>query len=214
MKIAAAEALWNTEQPAGFSLFQIGGFSVDDPKPSFDIEVPHLLSILATGTWSGKVDGLNQLQQQEEQQYGPGNYMPPVRARVLGHAGDGVRSARSCSSSRSSGRGCTAAQARDLALVPVDARSSRARFPFIAAMAGWVLTEMGRQPWIVQGLLKTSAGELAERQLDDARRSASACSSSSMAASRSSTSCSCAGSRASTRRSATPDEPAVAAVSF
>jgi cytochrome d ubiquinol oxidase subunit I len=29
-------------------------------------------------------------------------------------------------------------------------------FPFIAAAAGWVLTEMGRQPWIVQGLLKTA----------------------------------------------------------
>jgi cytochrome d ubiquinol oxidase subunit I len=29
-------------------------------------------------------------------------------------------------------------------------------FPYIAASAGWVLTEMGRQPWIVQGLLLTS----------------------------------------------------------
>jgi cytochrome d ubiquinol oxidase subunit I len=28
-------------------------------------------------------------------------------------------------------------------------------FPFVAAVAGWVLTEMGRQPWIVQDLLKT-----------------------------------------------------------
>ena len=28
--------------------------------------------------------------------------------------------------------------------------------PFIAALAGWLLTEVGRQPWIVQGLLKTS----------------------------------------------------------
>jgi cytochrome bd ubiquinol oxidase subunit I len=28
--------------------------------------------------------------------------------------------------------------------------------PYIAATAGWVLTEMGRQPWIVQGLLLTS----------------------------------------------------------
>jgi cytochrome bd ubiquinol oxidase subunit I len=28
--------------------------------------------------------------------------------------------------------------------------------PFLAALAGWVLTEVGRQPWIVQGLLKTS----------------------------------------------------------
>jgi cytochrome d ubiquinol oxidase subunit I len=29
-------------------------------------------------------------------------------------------------------------------------------FPYLAATAGWVLTEMGRQPWIVQGLLLTS----------------------------------------------------------
>jgi cytochrome d ubiquinol oxidase subunit I len=29
-------------------------------------------------------------------------------------------------------------------------------FPYIAATAGWILTEMGRQPWIVQDLLKTS----------------------------------------------------------
>ena len=32
----------------------------------------------------------------------------------------------------------------------------RVAFPFVAALAGWVLTEVGRQPWIVQGLLKTS----------------------------------------------------------
>ena len=29
-------------------------------------------------------------------------------------------------------------------------------FPYVAATAGWILTEMGRQPWIVQNLLKTS----------------------------------------------------------
>jgi cytochrome d ubiquinol oxidase subunit I len=28
--------------------------------------------------------------------------------------------------------------------------------PYVAATFGWILTEMGRQPWIVQGLLKTS----------------------------------------------------------
>ena len=33
---------------------------------------------------------------------------------------------------------------------------SRSRFPFLAALAGWVLTEVGRQPWIVQGLLRTA----------------------------------------------------------
>ena len=36
-------------------------------------------------------------------------------------------------------------------------------FPFIAAAAGWILTEMGRQPWIVQDLLKTEQAQLTER---------------------------------------------------
>ncbi len=42
-------------------------------------------------------------------------------------------------------------------------------FPYIAATAGWILTEMGRQPWIVQGLLLTEQGELAKRQQHLAR---------------------------------------------
>jgi cytochrome d ubiquinol oxidase subunit I len=66
MKIAASEALWDTEEPASFSLFQIGGFTQDDQTPSFDIEVPKLLSFLATGSFSGKVVGLNELQSQYE----------------------------------------------------------------------------------------------------------------------------------------------------
>ena len=49
--------------------------------------------------------------------------------------------------------------------------------PFIACLAGWVLTEVGRQPWIVQGLLKTVGRELAERGHRHDRRSASASSS-------------------------------------
>ena len=76
MKISAAEALWNTQQPASFSLFQIGGFTQNDPTPSFSIEVPGLLSWLATGSFNGKVEGLNQIQQQEVQSYGPGNSSP------------------------------------------------------------------------------------------------------------------------------------------
>ena len=37
-------------------------------------------------------------------------------------------------------------------------------FPYLAATAGWILTEMGRQPWIVQDLLKTVRRRLAEHQ--------------------------------------------------
>ena len=92
MKIAATEALWDTEQPASFSLFQIGGFTVDDQTPSFSVDIPGLLSFLATNSFHGQVVGINELQAQAEQQYGPGNYIPDVRLvywsmRVMAYLG-------------------------------------------------------------------------------------------------------------------------------
>ena len=156
MKISASEAQWNTCQPCAFSLFQIGGFTKDDQTPSFSIQIPKLLSYLATGSLNGQVVGLNELQQQYERKYGAGTtYTPPVRAiywsmRVMAYAGSFV-----------------ALVALVGALLYWRRRLERARwflwtavvttfFPFIAAAAGWVLTELGRQPWIVQGLLKTA----------------------------------------------------------
>lgn len=154
MKISAAEALWNTQQPASFSLFQIGGFRASDPTPRFSIEVPGLLSFLSTGSFHGKVVGLNELNQQYEQTYGPGNYEPPVEAiywsmRVMAYAGSVV-----------------ALVAILGAILLWRRKLERLRWflwlavvttflPFIACLAGWCLTEIGRQPWIVQGLLKT-----------------------------------------------------------
>ena len=155
MKIAAAEALWDTEKPASFSLFQIGGFSQDDQDPSFDLEVPYLLSFLATGSFTAQVDGLNQVQAQEAKQFGAGDYIPPVAPvywamRVMAYLG-----------------ALMALVALTGAWLYRTGRLERSRwylwtavvamaFPFCAALAGWVLTEVGRQPWIVQGLLKTS----------------------------------------------------------
>src|SRR5262249_17907840 len=78
MKIAASEAEWNTCQPCGFSLFQIGGFSESDPTPRFSITIPRLLSYMGTGSFDGQVQGLNQLQKQEQRAYGRGNYIPNV----------------------------------------------------------------------------------------------------------------------------------------
>ena len=63
MKIAAAEAQWETCQPCSFSVFQIGGGN-NDQTPTKIIEIPHLLSVLATGTWDGEVVGLDELQAQ------------------------------------------------------------------------------------------------------------------------------------------------------
>jgi cytochrome d ubiquinol oxidase subunit I len=155
MKIAATEAQWETCQPCAFSLFQIGGFSEDDQTPSFDIEIPHLLSLLATDSWNGEVQGMNQVQAQYEQQYGAGNYVPPARTtywsmRIMAYLGTLVFLVAAVGAYLYRRRKLD--QTRWflwLAVVSI-------AFPYLSALAGWVLSEVGRQPWIVQGLLKTA----------------------------------------------------------
>jgi cytochrome bd ubiquinol oxidase subunit I len=153
MKIAAAEAQWENCQPCSFSLFQIGG-GANDKTPSQIIEVPHVLSLLATNSWNGGVVGLSQLQAEYEKKYGPGNYVPDVfiqywSMRIMAYLASLV-----------------------LALALWGAwllhknRLERSKWflrlslwavvtPFLMNTAGWMLTENGRQPWIVQGLMKT-----------------------------------------------------------
>ena len=77
MKIAAAEAQWENCQPCSFSLFQVGG-GKDDETPTQILEIPHLLSLLATNSWNGAVEGLNQVNAQYQKEYGPGYYVPNV----------------------------------------------------------------------------------------------------------------------------------------
>jgi cytochrome bd ubiquinol oxidase subunit I len=155
MKIAASEAQWSTCQPCGFSLFQIGGFSAQDPTPSFSITIPRLLSWMGTGSFSGKIQGLNQLQAQEEKQYGPGNYMPNIELmywsmRVMAMLGVFMFLVAAV--------GAWLYRKRRLEKARVFLWTAVATIvaPYAAASFGWILTEMGRQPWIVQGLLKTS----------------------------------------------------------
>src|SRR6266545_3608591 len=76
MKMAAAEALYETAAPADFSLLTIG--SLDGQREVWSLTVPHGLSFLATGTWNGKVEGINNLQQAYEQRFGPGTYKPNI----------------------------------------------------------------------------------------------------------------------------------------
>ena len=74
MKVAAAEALWNTEKPASLSLFTIG--DEKNRKDVFSIRVPALLSILSYNKVDAEVKGINQIQAEYEQKYGPGDYVP------------------------------------------------------------------------------------------------------------------------------------------
>ncbi len=153
MKIAAAEAQWKTCKPCSFSAFQIGG-GKDDETPSQIIEIPHLLSLLATGSWNGEVKGLSQVQREYEHKYGPGNYDPDVfiqywSMRVMAYLASLI-----------------ALFALWGAWLHSPSKLDRSKWflrlapwavitPFLMNTAGWVLTENGRQPWIVQGLMKT-----------------------------------------------------------
>jgi cytochrome d ubiquinol oxidase subunit I len=155
MKIAATEAQWDTCGPCSFSLFQIGGFSADDQTPTFSIQIPHLLSLLATDSWDGEVQGMNELQRSEQVQYGRGDYTPPVRTtywsmRIMAYAGSLVFLVLAVCAFFHRRR--TLETKRWLLWAGV----LTIPLPYVAALSGWVLSEVGRQPWIVQGLLKTA----------------------------------------------------------
>jgi cytochrome d ubiquinol oxidase subunit I len=153
MKIAAAEAQWTNCKPCSFSLFQIGG-GKDDQTPSQIIEIPRLLSVLATNSFTGGVVGLHQLEREYVEKYGPGNYVPDVFIQywsmrimaylaslilLLGLWGGWLLH-----------RG-TLDRSKWFLRLSIWAVLT----PFVMNTAGWMLTENGRQPWIVQGLMKT-----------------------------------------------------------
>ena len=158
MKIAAAEAQWTTCQPCSFSLFQIGGGN-NDQTPTEIIAIPHLLSLLATNHWNGQVQGLTPLNNQYNKQYGPGNYVPNVfiqywAMRVMAYLGAlvllislwGLWLVRRKNDKLATSR------------VFLWWRYGWSVLPFLMNTAGWLLTESGRQPWIVQGIMLTKNG--------------------------------------------------------
>jgi cytochrome bd ubiquinol oxidase subunit I len=156
MKVAAMEAQWNTCQPCSFSVIQVGGGN-NDQTPTKIIAIPHLLSVLATNSWNGQVVGINQLNAQYQQQYGPGSYIPNIfvqywSMRVMAYLGS-----------------LMFLFALWGAWLAWRHKLERSRFflllatwsvivPFLMTTAGWLLTENGRQPWIVQGLMLTRNG--------------------------------------------------------
>ena len=156
MKIAAAEAQWTTCQPCSFSLIQIGGGN-NDHTPTQILEIPHLLSLLATNHWNGKVIGMSPLQSQYAAKFGPGNYVPDVFIQYWGMR---VMAYLALIVTLVALLGLWLYRRRKLA-------TSRRYLwiatwlvvlPFLMNTAGWLLTESGRQPWIVQGIMLTKNG--------------------------------------------------------
>ena len=162
MKMAAAEGLYETSDScAPFSLFTVG--TPDGKEEKFAVTVPCLLSFLGTGSFDGKVQGINDLREEYQATYGedpgaayytPGDYTPviPITYWTFRFM---------------IGMGLLAAAGSALLLWV----TRRGRTPSnrwlgtlgiglpLALLAsnsfGWIFTEMGRQPWAVFGLMTT-----------------------------------------------------------
>ncbi len=193
MKMAAAEALWHTSEPAPFSVFAVG--DVGKGHNTVELSVPGLLSFLAHDDFRSAVPGIDDVARQEAARYGgsPEEYVPDIFVTFWGFRlmiGFGMTSAAAAAVGLWTTRRRrwldpefrTGPQevprlmlTRRREMWPSATRWSwrigvlTMGFPLIANSFGWVFTEMGRQPWVVYGLMRTrdavspgvGAGEIA-----------------------------------------------------
>ena len=153
MKMAAAEALYNTTGNASFSLFTLG--TPDGKSELFSIRIPNLLSFLSTHTFDGQVEGLNDLQAQYVASFGPGDYMPVIWITYWAFRwmiGLGFLSVIIAAV----GLWMTRKGKLNLPKWAWNIAIWASPIPVLAISLGWMFTEMGRQPWIVFRLLKTA----------------------------------------------------------
>jgi len=161
MKLAAAEGLWETEDPAGLSFFQIG--DEDSRESVINLRIPSLLSLLTYDSFDGMVPGMNDLnafyQQEYAEAYGPdADYVPPMIWMVYWSFRAMVGFGTVMSFLAIVGlflwwRNRLEYTKWFLIIMPFTIA-----LPYIANATGWVVSELGRQPWIVQGLMRTEEG--------------------------------------------------------
>ena len=155
MKMAAAEAHWETEDPASF--VAIAAIDEEKGENTFSIEIPNMLSFMTYNSFSGEVKGIHDLQAEYVEQYGEGNYVPQVTPMFW-----------SFRAMVGSGGLMVLLALIGLVLLKTNKLQNNKLYlkimlfamalPYIANTTGWLITEMGRQPWIVYGLQKTAEG--------------------------------------------------------
>lgn len=155
MKMAAAEAHWETEDPASF--VAIAAIDEEAGENTFSIEIPNMLSFMTYNSFSGEVKGIHDLQAEYEAKYGEGNYVPQVTPlfwsfrAMVGTGGLMVLLALIGVVLLKTGKLQNSKLYLKVMLFAM-------ALPYIANTTGWLITEMGRQPWIVYGLQKTAEG--------------------------------------------------------
>ncbi|MBF6242505.1 MULTISPECIES: cytochrome ubiquinol oxidase subunit I [Nocardia] len=148
MKMASAESLCHTETDPDFSILTVGTHNNCDSITRV-LEVPGVLPYLAEGRFSGvTLQGVKDLQASYNEKFGPGDYRPNLfvtywtfRAMIGWAVGSAAIALLGFWMTRR-GRIPDQPWFKWLSLICIPT-------PFLANSAGWVFTEMGRQPWVV-----------------------------------------------------------------
>jgi cytochrome d ubiquinol oxidase subunit I len=143
-KLAAMEGLWDTQRNVPAAIFAWPDMAAE--KNLYEISIPHLASLYLTHTWDGEVQGLKATPPQDRP-YVPIVFfafriMVGVGMVLLGLAVTGVVL-------RWRGRLYEARWFHTAAVLATP-------LGFIGVLAGWTVTETGRQPYVVYGLLRTA----------------------------------------------------------
>jgi cytochrome bd ubiquinol oxidase subunit I len=143
VKLAAVEGLGQTMSGAPVHL--LGWYT--DGRVEYGVELPHVLSLLASHDYNATVRGLNSF---------PAEDLPPVNlVRISFQTMVGIGSALAllavvCLYMQLRHRRLPEAKLFYLAVAVAGPLS------VIALIAGWTTTEVGRQPWVVYGVMRTS----------------------------------------------------------
>lgn len=141
-KIAAMEGIWHTEQGAPLVLFAIPDAETQTNR--FALEIPKLASLILTHDLNGELKGINEF---------PGAH-PPVAPvfysfRVMVGIGVLMLAVAWWCSLRLYRKG-------ELSSLHYKVLIGMSFSGWLATLAGWYVTEIGRQPYLVYGVLKTS----------------------------------------------------------
>ena len=144
-KLAAIEGVRNTEHGAGLN---VGGIPVPGHVPILNVKIPHLLSVLAFDRPNATVRGLNSFPKADRPPL-----TGPVRLAFIGMVGIGTGlvgiGLLYWLRRRRNGPG-----PEDR--ITLAALAVAGPLAFLANELGWMVSELGRQPWVVYGFLRTS----------------------------------------------------------
>ncbi|MCV7413597.1 cytochrome BD ubiquinol oxidase subunit I [Mycobacterium florentinum] len=148
MKMASAESLCDTQTDPDFSILTLGRHNNCDSITRV-IEVPYVLPFLAESKFTGvTLQGVRDIQKASEHKFGPNDYRPNLFVTywsfrmMIGLMAIPVLFALTTLWLTRGGRNPTQSWFSWFALLTIPT-------PFLANSAGWVFTEMGRQPWLV-----------------------------------------------------------------